>query len=469
MFPLLALTAAILLLIPAASAIGFDPVENAMDLYGANETATRWSWRGLNPNIFPGYCFNSSIRSINSWQEPLYPGEVVLLTAPTNIPGMIYNWVAKILIQEILGYKVRINDNAAIFGSMDEIDWLNSVDSAKYADFMADSGYLWSGAGFNDFLEEIAEGKTAVRNIGTHSVAEYFTWWATTKAVFDFPQYNLQHWTGYTRGVAADGNTALYKVQMPGNPLLQEVTEVFRNDSWNALNYGGQNQLLIDPGDPSSAWACSNATGDSCTDPSFPSMWFPSWCYPSPRAQCALIWHQPSEGVPGILQSQIVALNLSLGIAFVNNIIIHAVHNELYSTHNLLIYSSNFNGLIQGCSSCVPHFHRVMLPSYQDFCTDLAISGHFDHFDSGSSLYYCDSPPSTSYKLISNAVASKAPRIFTVIRELSFSTQDIQQFFSAYNDFAPNSTDYKQIGCDWLPGEVSASRLDRSTCCLHCS
>jgi hypothetical protein len=144
----------------------------------------------------------------------------------------------------------------------------------------------------------------------------------SASTLYEFPGIAFESWRAFSSGSNVLHEPTLY----PDDRALR----LFINDSWallDKLGSGWVNYLYENPYDSAHSQPVCRPLMTSqdglpfetgCTDPDYPSMYFPPQCYPNPRRQCALVFAVTPEWIGTQLQGQIQTLNLSLGIAVLN-------------------------------------------------------------------------------------------------------------------------------------------------------
>eukprot|EP00732_Lithocolla_globosa_P001059 Lithocolla_globosa_v1_NODE_467_length_3967_cov_144.951687.p1 type:complete len:926 gc:universal NODE_467_length_3967_cov_144.951687:953-3730(+) len=368
------------------------------DLLGAEN-----HWLEKNQNVFDGTCFGEDI--VLRYSDP------VTIVSTDWDTHFLTSWVAKILLEEVMGYQVLINDEfqggAATFELM----------GTGGGDLNLELWPVGKEALYDTWITQ----QGSVSDIGNSGFLGRDGWFATTKMVYLFDTYYLDFWKALQ---------------------LDSVVQLVGNETWQPIL---QDPSLIRK--MTGEYVCEDddtrrANGElaaGCTD----GLFIPPQCLPDPESQCLVLYAYTPNFVPGFLQDQILNLNLKVTIAFITN--------EIYTSF-VQSRSSNFMffywftpDLVFTCTTTdvnstipFPCFSRVTLPDSSEACTSQATQ------EPGSPVD-CDFDKQTMIKLGSERLVS-LPAAYEFSREFSLSDTDVNDLLVSFGE----NLDYKQSACLWL-------------------
>ena len=414
-----------------------SPASGSVDLSGLdpNTAGTQPGdpWFDVSAGSFQGFCLSASAgRALQQWSSPLYARPVTLSPSNPNVINFLSTWVAKLLLEEVLGYATLVHDPANnandVYGDI----------AAGLAD-AAVSVFEEPSQDGPELAQYIQAGK--VLYYGEHGVASRGGLYFPHRLLSAYPQLSLELWRSYQLS----------------DPLSAQVLSLFLNDSWAALEQGGVNVLLTNQSDPTSLVCPADAVLEAlnggsaladcgCVD----GIYYPPQCLPNPRQQCALMFMEEVWLDPGLSQNLVRNLNLSLAVAFISNFSA-TVLALTQQQRGVLFYAQDVNPLsLALCSqpgSSVPElcFARIFFPTYDVSCDTLT-----DNSDRGN--YTCDYPYQYIVKLSSPQLPALAPRVTNLLTRMSLSPSDARELLTTVNSQAAagNVTDYKRAACDWL-------------------
>ena len=427
---------AILLLALLPAGLGIPSV-TAMELSGLdpNTAGTQPGdpWYEASVGSFPGFCLSASAgRVLLNWSSPLYSRAVTLSPSNPNLLNFLNSWVAKLLLEELLGYAVLLHDP------------LNNPNDV-YGDITA--GLV--DAAVSVFMEPSQDGPELAQYTRAGQVLYYGEQGVASRGGLYFPQRLLELYPQLS--------LELWRSYQLSDPLSAQALPLFIEDSWAALNQSGVNLLLVNQSDPTSLVCPSDAVLEAenggspladcgCVE----GIYYPPQCLPNPRQQCALMFIDHVWLDPGLSQNLVRNLNLGLAVAFISNFSA-TVQALTLQQRGVLFYAQDVNPLsLMTCSQpnsslSEPCFARVFFPTYDVSCDALT-----DNSDRGN--YTCDYPYQYIVKLSSPPLPELAPRVTHLLTQMSLSPSDARAMLGGLNlqAAAGNATDYKRAACDWL-------------------
>jgi len=416
------------------------------------------SWLGN--QVFPttgdsaGWCLNeSSGRVLQSWSSPLYSMPLVLGTEGAVGMPMVWGWIFKILLQEVIGYQTVWYDQGTT-----QITFYNRLVTdvpARRSDLEIQS-YLQPAAPTADYLEHV-QGDGSVVSRGAHSQTNQGGLYFSAAALALHPELAMESWRAWT---LSDSNAQQASPLYPGG----EVVQLFRNDTWEVLDeiraVGGFADMLkenpYEPFNPANPFVCRSTMTSldgtefrtGCDHADYPSMYIPDQCWPNPREQCAVMFSNTPVWLGTYTQSILSTLNLSIAVAFVN---VQAFSEEAFvwnsGNRKLLQYidptglATNIDCTVNGRT--VPCWQRVTLPLWSSECLP-HYTGNFDD------NYSCDYPTWSQVKYARADLATTAPRADYLLQRSDFSQTDTRAFFDLLGKQSGWPQDHKSVACAWV-------------------
>lgn len=458
------------------SALGdqYDLAVNMPPGYSPLNSSVWWLY---NWNVQPGFCLTKEEgRKIDSYAQPLYEKEINLFFRSTlegaTLP-ILWEWVVKILLQEVIGYKVKhfedyiggLIPNPGVSGTFSRTMIENPPD--RQVDFNILQP-ISSTSPPKEFTKYVVNGKL-ITDQGFHATSGRQGLYVSRKLIQQYPQYQLDNWRAYATGPNTHGDATL-----PAD-MAEVVRNLFINSTWAALEANGMDQRIFWPGliDAYTCWGNLMPTPTQLietgcpdiTDPTYAeyhSIYIPPQCWPEPKKQCGLIFASSSNVgstlAAGYLQPLVRNLNLSFAVAFMGfNFWIQPNFTYIrgeYESGAYLRYSEEsdptIHALCEGEDGVVRDcWHRIHLPTHDATCDD-RWTGNY------SSGYDCDFPTYQFDKLTRAALATEAPRVDYLAQQLNFDSEESEWMLHHLNEQMANNTaigawpDYKAVACDWL-------------------
>ena len=278
-----------LIVVSLAACVHVTLAAQPIDLAGAKA-----AWLVANANVMNGSCFNSSVRTY-TYPSPLYPQSITLESADWA-SHYLHTWIAKLLLEEVIGYQVLINDDftdptahtlprlaAGTVGA--NVEWWNT-DSDAYQQYVVVN--------------------RSVRDDGDLGVNGQYGIYISKYTVSANPTMILDYYRFYKTN--SDGALAI--------PIFQNATwsnlfdprtgaDMLVNASGSYVCYGS-NTTYAANGQPIGFSGCSGG------------VYYPPNCVNNPMGNCLALYH-PSPladgGVPQLIANQ----KLNFSVAFINN------------------------------------------------------------------------------------------------------------------------------------------------------
>ena len=429
----------LLLFVYLAAHVDVTSAVQPLDVAGATG-----HWLTANANAMNGSCFNSSMRTY-TYPSPLYPQNITLESGDWA-SHYLHTWIAKLLLEEVIGYRVLINDFY--------------TDPSPYTLARLTAGTVganveWWDTDTDAYTQYVVLNRT-VRDDGDLGVNGQYGVYISKYTLTYNPSMILDYYRYYK--TSSDGLLA-----MP----------VFQNATWsNLINpQTGLDMLFDDNGSyvcsgNNATYAARNQSLDfpGCTD----GLFYPSTCVQNPMQNCLVLYH-PSPLLDNGCVPLVVNNRLNFTVAFINNFtsyiaylaqVRHTQHAQAEAhahTHtrclplltgppfpfcfcfqhqraNLMFWWKSPDPLLSlqcrdpitlRSSNC---FQRLSFQSYQDGCTT------------------CDWPQLNLQKVTSTAVRSLS-RPNSLFAAMSLLPADDTGMF---NLVAANGNDYKAAACSWL-------------------
>ena len=217
-----------------------------------NDSPFGSQWQFSNTGVFKGFCFNysdpqanhqqmfnsitmqssvyNSYRTINNYSNPLYSHPIILGYIQSNQATIVAHWIVKIILQEVLGYLVKIDDSMDYYTDFTKA-FIRSPINQKYPiDMLVSTGFASLSDTFKPKFEKNVELDNLINNGGVHDSFEKTGIFITGHSVINNAEHQLLAWEAWSGGI----NTPL-TMQIPGNANLQAVVDLFRNDSWSLI------------------------------------------------------------------------------------------------------------------------------------------------------------------------------------------------------------------------------------------
>ena len=375
-------------------------------------------WLTANANAMNGSCFNSSSR-VYTYPAPLYPQSITLESA-SWASHYLHTWIAKLLLEELIGYEVLIND--------DYTD-PSAHTLARLAAGTVGANVEWWNSDSDAYQQYVVVNRT-VRDDGDLGINGQYGIYVTKYTISNNPTMILDYYRYYK--TSSDGLLA-----MP----------VFQNSSWSNLfnPLTGHDMLLNNAGDyvcyGSNASYAANGQPlgfSGCTD----GMWYPSTCVSNPTANCLALYHPDPLLDNGSVPNLIAGNRLNFSVAFITN------------------FTQYITYLAQVQRASLMFFYRTPDPFLSLQCTDprtnktaacfqrllFSVSDPSCDGETAGTTRTCDWPQLNLQKVTSTAIRSltRPTSLFSAMSLLS--TDDTAMF----NMLRANGNDYKAAACTWL-------------------
>ena len=402
-----------------------------------SDTGSYWYELNTDGAAFSGFCLTEAQgRVLRDWRQPLYNLTVTLTPAFPHTFNVLGTWVAKLLLEETLGYQVWIHDVPNDINDEYQNIALGFADAAVTV-------YREPTADGPEYAQYVEQQQTLV-SLGDHTVQARAGWYVPHQQVLDNPTLSLELWRSYMSGPEGLGDQVI--------PLL------FLNDTWAALDSGLL--LLQDPSDNSSFVCPSDAVleaqngGSTAADCGCENgIYYPPQCLPNPRQQCGLVYMPNTYFDSGIAQNVVRNLNLRLAVAFITNYT-QTVETLLSTNTTFLFYSQYIDLTVQrrcvmtGTGLLDTCFSRIFLPTYDVSCDALTDGSYRGN-------YTCDYAFQDLIKIGASQLLNDLPRAGELLSALLFAPVDAEQLLAnilKQENALLSSTvpDYKRAACDWL-------------------
>ena len=403
--PLISLVA----LFPLATFLLATHVRVACALQPIDVAGATGHWLTANANAMNGSCFNASTR-VYTYPNPLYPQAVTLESADWA-SHYLHSWIAKLLLEELVGYRVLIND---------EYTDPSSRTLARLAAGSVGANVEWWNNNADAYTRYVVLNRS-VRDDGDLGINGQYGVYISKYTLSANPTMILDYYRYYKS--SSDGLLAM--------PLFQNAT-------WSNLIHPqtGQDMLMNYNG----SYNCygDNATyaahGQSldfggCTD----GLYLPPPCVSNAMQNCLVLYSASPLDDNGL--APLIANNrLNFSVAFLSN------------------FTSYLSYLAQVQRAPLMFFWRSPdpLPALQ--CTDprtLKTANCFQRLlfqAPSSSCSSCDWPQLSLKKVTSSAVRALS-RPNSLFAAMALQPADDTAMFNA---LSANGNDYKAAACAWL-------------------
>ena len=371
-------------------------------------------WLTANANAMNGSCFNSSSR-VYTYPNPLYPQSVTLESADWA-SHYLHTWIAKLLLEELIGYKVLINDDYSD---------PSSYTLSRLAAGTVGANVEWWNTNDDAYSEYVVVNRS-VRDDGDLGINGQYGIYISKYTLTYNPTMILDYYRYYKS--SSDGLLA-----MP----------VFQNSTWaNLINpHNGFDMLFNDSGSlicsgDNATYAANGQSLDfaGCTD----GLFYPSTCVANPMQSCLVLYHpnplNDNGAVPLIVNNR-----LNFTVAFINNFTSYISYLAQVQRTPLMFWWKSPDPLLSlqctdpktlKTANC---FQRLLFQAPQDGCST------------------CDWPQLNLQKVTSTAVRSLS-RPNSLFAAMSLMPADDTSMF---NLLAANGNNYKAAACSWLQNNTA--------------